>query len=114
MRKYWFAYLAKAVVIFPGGFGTLDEFMEILTLVQTQKIKKRMPIVLFGKDYWNQVLHLAPLVEFGTINPEDLDLSCRPSHRRAFDYVGRARAGAQGPHSEHDVSAPRVPRSRVE
>ncbi len=88
MRKYWFAYLAKAVVIFPGGFGTLDEFMEILTLVQTQKINKRMPIVLFGKDYWSRVLHLDPLVEFGTISPEDLDLFLQTeSVDEAFDYV---------------------------
>ncbi len=90
MRKYWFAYLAKAVVIFPGGFGTLDEFMEILTLVQTQKIKKKMPIVLFGKDYWSQILNFAPLVEYGAINPEDLDLFLQTeSVDEAFDYVVR-------------------------
>jgi predicted Rossmann-fold nucleotide-binding protein len=90
MRKYWFAYLAKAVVIFPGGFGTLDEFMEILTLVQTQKIKKRMPIVLFGKEYWSQILHFAPLVEYGAISPEDLDLFLQTeSIDEAFDYVVR-------------------------
>ena len=58
MRKFWFVYLAKAVVLFPGGFGTLDEFFEMLTLVQTGKLKKHMPIVLFGAKYWNEVLKL--------------------------------------------------------
>lgn len=74
MRKYWFAYLAKALVIFPGGFGTLDELMEVLTLVQTKKIKKEIPIVIYGSEYWNDVLHLDRLVEWGTINADDMKL----------------------------------------
>jgi uncharacterized protein (TIGR00730 family) len=74
MRKFWFAYLAKALVVFPGGFGTLDELMEILTLVQTGKIKKEMKIILFDKEYWNEVLNFEALVKFGTISKGDLKL----------------------------------------
>ena len=69
MRKFWFVYLAEAVVLFPGGFGTLDEFFEMLTLVQTRKIKRRMPIVLFGAKYRNEVLNFEALVRHGTISP---------------------------------------------
>lgn len=73
-RKYWFLYLCKALVIFPGGFGTMDELFETLTLVQTGKIKKKLPIVLYGKDYWTRVINLEAMAEFGTISPGDLDL----------------------------------------
>jgi uncharacterized protein (TIGR00730 family) len=73
-RKYWFLYLCKALVIFPGGFGTLDELFETLTLVQTGKIKKRLPILLFGAPYWNKVLNLDAMVEYGTIGPDDAKL----------------------------------------
>jgi hypothetical protein len=72
----------------PGGFGTLDEFMEVLTLVQTGKIKKRMPIVLFGKSFWDRVINFDALVEFGTISPGDLDLFLRTdSVDEAFEYL---------------------------
>ncbi len=74
MRKFWFAYLAKALVAFPGGFGTLDEVTELLTLSQTQKLAKKIVIVLYGKSYWNEVLNLDALVDWGTISPADLDL----------------------------------------
>ena len=73
-RKFWFAYFAKALIIMPGGFGTLDELFEILTLVQTKKIKRPLPIVLFGKEFWNKLINFETLVEFGTISPEDLNL----------------------------------------
>jgi len=76
-RKYWFMYLAKALVVFPGGFGTFDELMELLTLVQTGKVKKQLPIVLFGTEYWNDVLNVEKMVEWGTISPKDLDLMYR-------------------------------------
>ena len=72
MRKFWFVYLAKAVVLFPGGYGTLDELFEILTLVQTHKMRKRMPIVLFGSEYWDGVINFDALVKYGTISPGDL------------------------------------------
>lgn len=73
-RKFWFLYLAKAMVIMPGGFGTLDEFFEGLTLIQTRKMNKKMPIILYGSEFWCKVLNLEALVEFGTISREDLDL----------------------------------------
>ncbi len=88
MRKFWFSYLAKAMVVMPGGFGTLDEFMEVVTLVQTLKIKKRLPIVLYGTEYWDKVLHMEPMVEFGTISPEDLNLFHRTdSVEDAYQYL---------------------------
>jgi uncharacterized protein (TIGR00730 family) len=74
MRKFWFAYLAKALVIFPGGFGTLDEMFEILTLSQTQKLSKQLGVFLYGREYWEPILDLKPMEEWGAINPGDLDL----------------------------------------
>ena len=74
MRKFWFAYLAKAVIVFPGGFGTLDELFELLTLVQTRKMRKPMPIVVFGAEYWRQVVDFGALVRHGTIAARDLEL----------------------------------------
>lgn len=74
MRKFWFAYMAKALVVFPGGFGTLDEMMEVLTLCQTGKLAKKMIIVLYGSDYWKEILNFDALVKYGTIAKEDLDL----------------------------------------
>ena len=74
MRKFWFVYLAKALVIFPGGFGTCDELFELLTLVQTRKVIKMLPIVVYGTDYWHEVLNLDAMVKWGTIDAADLDL----------------------------------------
>ncbi|MCL5267547.1 MAG: TIGR00730 family Rossman fold protein [Bacteroidetes bacterium] len=74
MRKFWFVYLAKALVVFPGGFGTLDELMEVLTLLQTGKIRKRMTVVIYGSEYWKRVLDFDYLIEAGAINREDLKL----------------------------------------
>ncbi len=91
MRKFWFVYLAKAVVLFPGGFGTLDEMFEILTLVQTRKIRKRMPIVLFGTGFWNEVVNFDALVRYGTISAEDLRLFHRTdSVDDAYDIITRS------------------------
>lgn len=88
MRKFWFMYLAKAMLVFPGGFGTMDEFFETLTLMQTNKLKKRVPTVLFGKSFWEGALHLDELVKAGTIAPEDLDLFLTTDDvDEAFDYV---------------------------
>jgi len=77
MRKFWFAYLAKALVIFPGGFGTLDEMFEILTLAQTRKLSKKLLVILYGSEYWSEVFDLRPLAEWGAIAEEDLQLLCR-------------------------------------
>lgn len=73
-RKYWFLYLCKGLVVFPGGFGTMDELFESLTLIQTGKIRKRLPIVLFGKEYWSEVLNLDAMAKWGTISPKDVEL----------------------------------------
>ena len=74
MRKFWFAYLAKALVVFPGGYGTLDELSEILTLVQTQKLRKKIVVILYGTAFWKEVINFDALVRHGMISPEDLDL----------------------------------------
>jgi uncharacterized protein (TIGR00730 family) len=74
MRKFWFAYLSKALVIMPGGFGTLDELMEILTLLQTDKIKKKVAVVIYGSEYWKKVFDLDHMVEQGLISRKDLKL----------------------------------------
>ena len=74
MRKFWFAYLAKALVVFPGGFGTMDELFEILTLVQTRKLEKKIAILLYGTAYWNEVINFDAMVKHGTIGAEDVNL----------------------------------------
>lgn len=84
IRKFWFFYMAKALVVFPGGVGTMDELFELLTIVQTNKTRKYMPIVLFGSDFWNEVINFEALVKWGTIAKEDLELF------RIFDDVDEA------------------------
>jgi uncharacterized protein (TIGR00730 family) len=74
MRKFWFAYLAKALVIFPGGFGTIDELFEILTLAQTDKLAKKILVVIYGSEYWHRIMNFQAFVDAGTISPDDLNL----------------------------------------
>ena len=74
MRKFWFAYLAKALIVFPGGFGTLDEFMEILTLMQTGKIKKDMKVIVYDEEYWKSIINFQAFIDNGMIDEDDLDL----------------------------------------
>jgi uncharacterized protein (TIGR00730 family) len=74
MRKLWFAHLARAMVVFPGGFGTLDELMEVLTLAQTQKLASKLPIILYGSSYWNEIVNFEALIRHGMISRGDLDL----------------------------------------
>ena len=98
MRKFWFAYFAKAIVFMPGGFGTLDEMAEVLTLCQTLKLKKKIPMVLYGQDFWRRFLDLNVLVESGTISRDDLDLLYRSdSVDDTFEYITQALA----PEVEH-------------
>ncbi|MFO1152816.1 MAG: LOG family protein [Rhodospirillales bacterium] len=90
MRKYWFIYLAKALIAFPGGFGTLDEFFEVMTLVQTGKLRKQLPIVLYGREFWDAALNLEALVRFGTISADDLSLFYKTDNvDDAFAFVTR-------------------------
>jgi uncharacterized protein (TIGR00730 family) len=88
MRKFWFVYLAKAFVMFPGGFGTMDELMEVLTLVQTHKLKKKVTILLYGKDFWSEVLNLEALVKHRVISSEDLKIfKIVDTPREAFTHL---------------------------
>src|SRR5450631_934960 len=88
MRKLWFAYLSKALVVFPGGFGTLDEMFEILTLAQTQKLAKKITVVIYGSDYWKKVFNLDALVDTGAISPKDIELfQFADSPEQAFEML---------------------------
>ena len=88
MRKYWFVYKASALVAFPGGFGTMDELMESLTLRQTGRLAKRMPLLLYGSEYWKQVLNIEAMAEWGTISERDLDLvHYADTPKDAFEYL---------------------------
>ena len=96
MRKFWFAYLAKALVIFPGGFGTLDELFEILTLAQTQKLAKKILVVIYGSEYWKKVINFQAMIDAGTISPEDVELfRIVDSPEEGFEYL---RAGLTSHH----------------
>ena len=88
MRKLWFVYLAKAVVVFPGGFGTLDELMEVLTLLQTRKVEKKIPMVIYGSEFWREVINFDALTKWGVISAADLDLfQFADSPDEAFQYL---------------------------
>ncbi len=100
MRKFWLAYLAKGLIIFPGGFGTLDEMFEILTLMQTEKLTKQIPILLYGSDYWEPILNLEPMADWGAIAATDLGLVKRvDSPQHAFTLL-------QQQLSEHHLTPP--------
>jgi hypothetical protein len=106
MRKFWFVYLAKALVVFPGGFGTMDEFFELLTLVQTRKSSKTMPIVLYGRAFWSDVLNFDALLRWGTISPADLSLfHVADTPDEAFSYLTRELVSLYG---DKEPEAPSV------
>src|SRR4026209_1482262 len=114
MRKFWFAYLAKALVIFPGGFGTIDEMFEILTLAQTRKLSKKLLVILYGNEYWNEVFHLQPLAEWGAINQEDLNLLCRvETVDEAFEELrGFLTKHHMVPQTRQETKAPGIAKTR--
>jgi uncharacterized protein (TIGR00730 family) len=106
MRKFWFAYLAKALVIFPGGFGTLDEMFEVLTLMQTEKLAKQIQVILYGAEYWDRILDLEPMVEWGAIGAPDLHLLRRAdTPGEAFEALKAHLAG----YYVEPAAPPRVP-----
>ena len=91
MRKFWFVYLAKALVVFPGGFGTFDELLEVLTLRQTHKIKKKMTVVMYGSEYWKKVINFDEMVRHGVISKDDLKLfKILDTPQDAFKYLRRS------------------------
>jgi uncharacterized protein (TIGR00730 family) len=114
MRKFWFAYLAKALVIFPGGFGTIDEMFEILTLAQTRKLSKKLLVILYGSEYWNEVFRLEPLAEWGAINEEDLNLLSRvDSVDDAFDRLQKfLMKHHMVPQTPQETKAPGIAKTR--
>ena len=110
MRKLWFAYLAKALVVFPGGFGTLDEMFEILTLAQTHKLAKKITVVVYGLDYWKRVLNLDALVDTGAIAPKDLELfQFADTPEQAFEILRR---GLTENHLEPEAAAGKLVESQ--
>jgi hypothetical protein len=113
MRKFWFAYLAKALVIFPGGFGTLDEMFEFLTLAQTQKLSKRLDVILYGSEYWDRIINLAPMVEWGAIDDRDLDLLHRfDAPGEAFEHLREHLKGHLVPETPQEDRAPGIAKTR--
>jgi uncharacterized protein (TIGR00730 family) len=88
MRKLWFVYLSKAMIMFPGGFGTFDETFEVLTLLQTKKLKKKVTVVLYGSEHWKNTINFENLVRLRLINPEDLKIfRYADTPEEAFDHV---------------------------
>jgi len=114
MRKFWFAYLAKALVIFPGGFGTCDELFEILTLVQTDKLSKRIEVILYGRDYWDQVIDFKPMAEWGAIAENDMELlHYADTPAEAFERLREHLVAFHlQPATEQEAAAPGIARTR--
>ena len=113
-RKFWFAYLATAIVVFPGGFGTLDEMFEILTLVQTDKLSKNIGVVLYGREYWEQVLDVKPMAEWGAIAEKDLELlHYADTPAEAFEHLrDHLIANHLEPNTAQEASTPGIAKTR--
>jgi uncharacterized protein (TIGR00730 family) len=113
MRKFWFAYLAKALVIFPGGFGTCDELFEILTLVQTDKLSKRIGVILYGSEFWDEVIDFKPFAEWGAIAEQDLDLiRFADTPGEAFELLRTQLTPHIEPASGQEAAAPGLAKTR--
>lgn len=117
MRKFWFAYLAKALVIFPGGFGTLDEFFEIVTLAQTEKLAKKIVIVMYGSEYWKKIINFEALADAGMISAADLELfKMSDSPEESFEFLKegltRYHLGPQQPKRKGEAAVPEIARTR--
>src|SRR5437660_880254 len=115
MRKFWFAYLAKALVIFPGGFGTMDELFEILTLAQTDKLAKKILVVIYGSEYWNRIVNFQAFVDAGTVSREDLDLVTfvnSPEEGFAFLRDGLSKYHLGGPPKKEKEVLPEIAKTR--
>jgi uncharacterized protein (TIGR00730 family) len=118
MRKFWFSYLAKALIVFPGGFGTLDELTEILTLVQTRKLHKKMVCLLYGTSFWRKIMNFDALVETGMISQEDLNLFVFADDvDTAFDILKsgltKLYLNPEVPLPEAEIKTPAIASSRV-
>ncbi len=117
MRKFWFAYLAKALVIFPGGFGTLDEFFEIVTLAQTEKLAKKIVIVIYGSEYWKKIVNFDAMVDAGVIAPHDLDLfKMFDTPEESFEFLKEGltkyHLGPQQPKRKGEAAVPEIAKTR--
>jgi hypothetical protein len=117
MRKFWFAYLAKALVIFPGGFGTLDELFEILTLAQTEKLAKKIVVVIYGSAYWKKIINFDAMVDAGVISPPDLELfKMSDSPEESFEFLKEGltkyHLGAQQPKRTGEAAVPEIAKTR--
>ncbi len=113
MRKFWFAYLAKALVIFPGGFGTCDELFEILTLVQTDKLSKRIGVILYGREFWDEVIDFKPFAEWGAIAEQDMDLiHFADTPGEAFEQLRSHLTTHIEPQSGQEAAAPGIAKTR--
>jgi predicted Rossmann-fold nucleotide-binding protein len=115
MRKFWFAYPAKALVVFPGGFGTLDEMFEILTLMQTEKLAKQIQIILYGSEYWDAILTLEPMLEWGAISEHDLLLLQRANTPEEAFTLLKAHLTEHHlePATPEDLKTPAIARTRA-
>ncbi len=114
MRKFWFAYMAAAIVVFPGGFGTCDELFEILTLAQTDKLSKKTDVILYGREYWDQILNLGPMAEWGAIADKDISLlHYADTPDEAFQYLREHLVvNHLEPPTEQETAAPGIAKTK--
>jgi len=115
MRKFWFAYLAKGLVIFPGGFGTMDELFEILTLAQTEKLGKKILVIIYGSEYWNKIINFQAFVDAGAVSPQDTELfKIVDDPQEAFEFLrdGLTKYHLGGTPKKHRDVMPEIAKTR--